>query len=107
MLDYFKKFKKSIDFMDGRDRIDLSTLCTGEAFHIDEFAFLSGENGDYAVFIVKEVKDHFLFGNSVVTDVLKQIETDGMEAELKEVGVVFEKVTSKKNRDYIAMRFVD
>lgn len=107
MLDYFKKFKKSIDFMDGRDRAELADLCTGEKYHIEEFAFLNGENGEYAVFIVKENENLFYFGNSVVSDVLKQVETDNMVEELRNVGVVFEKVVSKKKRAYIAIRFVD
>lgn len=107
MLDYFKKFKKSIDFMDGRDRADLADLCTGEKYHIEEFAFLSGENGEYAVFTVKENENFFYFGNSVVSDVLKQLETDNMSEELRSVGVVFEKVVSKKKREYITIRFVD
>ena len=107
MLDYFKKFKKSIDFMDGRDRAELADLCTGEKYHIEEFAFLNGENGEYAVFIVKENDNLFYFGNSVVSEVLKQVETDNMSEELRSVGVVFEKVVSKKKRAYIAIRFVD
>lgn len=107
MLDYFKKFKKSIDFMDGRDRAELADLCTGEKYHIEEFAFLNGENGEYAVFIVKENDNLFYFGNSVVSEVLKQVETDNMSEELRSVGVVFEKFVSKKKREYIAIRFVD
>ena len=107
MIDYFKKFKKSIDFMDGRDRAELADLCTGEKYHIEEFAFLNGENGEYAVFIVKENDNLFYFGNSVVSEVLKQVETDNMSEELRSVGVVFEKVVSKKKREYIAIRFVD
>lgn len=107
MLDYFKKFKKSIDFMDGRDRAELADLCTGEKYHIEEFAFLNGENSEYAVFIVKENENLFYFGNSVVSDVLKQVEMDNMSEELRSVGVVFEKAVSKKKRGYIAIRFVD
>lgn len=107
MLDYFKKFKKSIDFMEGCERADLADLCTGEKYHIEEFAFLSGENGEYAVFTVKENENIFYFGNSVVSDVLKQVEMDNMSEELRSVGVVFEKVVSKKKREYIAIRFVD
>lgn len=107
MLDYFKKFKKSIDFMDGRERADLADLCTGEKYHIEEFAFLSGENGEYVVFTVKENENIFYFGNTVVSDVLKQVEMDNMSEELRSVGVVFEKVISKKKREYIAIRFVD
>lgn len=107
MIDYFKKFKKSIDFMDGCARGDLSNLCTGEKYHIEDFAFLNGENGEYAVFTLKENKNLFYFGNSVVSEVLKQVETDNMVEALRNVGVVFEKVVSKKKRAYIAIRFVD
>lgn len=105
-LSYFKKFQRGIDFMEGRDRQELSTLCTGEPFHIEEFAFLTGEQGDYAVFTIKEMPEYFYFGNSVVTDVLTQVRDDVMSDELPNVSVVFEHKTSKKNREYIAMSFV-
>ena len=68
---------------------------------------MNGENGEYAVFTLKENKNLFYFGNSVVSEVLKQVETDNMVEELRNVGVVFEKVVSKKKRKYIAIRFVD
>lgn len=105
-LSYFKKFKRGIDFMDGRERKELSDLCTGEEFHIEQFDFLPGDNSDYAVFTVEELPGYFFFGNSVVTDVLQQIKDDEMTEDLPNVNVVFEKRTSQKNRDYIALSFV-
>lgn len=105
-LDYFKKFKRGVDFMDGAEKADLEDLCTGEMFHIADVAFLPGENSEYAVFTVSEKKDVFYFGNTVVTEILKEVQADGMIEEIPNIGVAFEKTTSKKNRDYIAMRFV-
>lgn len=104
---YFNKFKRGVEFMDGRKKIELSDLCTGEAMHIVDVAFLPGEMGDYAVFTTEEKPESFVFGNSVVTEILKQISDDGMVDELKNVGVVFSEKLSKKNRKYICMDFVD
>lgn len=104
---YFNKFKRGVEFMEGREKIKLSDLCTREAMHIVDVAFLPGEMGDYAVFTIEEKPESFAFGNSVVTEILKQISDDGMLDELKNVGVVFSERSSKKNRNYICMDFVD
>lgn len=104
---YFNKFKRGVEFMHGRKKIESSDLCTGEVMHIVDVAFLPGERGDYAVFTIEEKPDSFVFGNSVVTEILKQISDDGMVDELKNVGVIFSEKLSKKNRKYICMDFVD
>lgn len=104
---YFSKFKRGIDFMDGRSRIELSELCTGEPMKIEEVDFLRGDTGDYAVFTVDAHPENFVFGNSVVTEVLNQIKDDDKLDELPNVHVVFEKKVSKKGRDYICIDFVE
>lgn len=104
---YFSKFKRGIDFMDGRSRIELIALCTGEPMKIEDVDFLRGDTGDYAVFTVDIYPENFVFGNSVVTDVLKQIKEDDKLYELDNVHVVFEEKTSKKGRKYICIDFVE
>lgn len=106
---YFKKFvRQGIAFMDGAELADLSTLCTGNTYHIlDDYDFIEGEDNNFAVFHVLEVPGIFYFGNSVVNDILSTIAEDGMKTALADMEVKFSKhVSKKKNREYIAMEFV-
>lgn len=107
-MSYFDKFNTGagIPFMDGRDAGKIVDL-VGQAVHVSEFAFLKNDEGEYAVFIVAEDDKAFYFANSIVTDVLRQIEKDGMAPELPKQTVKIVKKTSKKGRDYTAIEFVD
>lgn len=104
-MGYFDKFNNGgIPFMEGRYKGNISDIL-GETLHIVDFGFINGDNGEYAVFYTREHADVFYFGNAVITDMLKEVQRDGMEAELSEQDIVFELRTSKKGRDYIAFRF--
>lgn len=107
-MGYFDKFNNGngIPFMDERDKASLSDL-VGQTVHIQDFSFLNGDNGQYAVFIVAEDPKAFYFGNSVITDVLQQIAADGMQAELPKIGVKLVGRKSKRGRDYIAVEFAE
>lgn len=103
-MGYFSKFSggAGIEFMDGRDK---GNLPIGVPVRIDEFAFLANEEGEYAVFTLQGTDSKFFFGNGIITETLKQVRVDGMGEALRKVDVVFEKRTSKKGREYTAMRF--
>lgn len=104
-MGYFSKFSSGagIEFMDGRDK---GYLPIGQTVRIDEFAFLANDEGEYAVFTLQGNGSEFFFGNSIITDTLKQVRDDGMGEALRKVDVAFEKHTSKKGREYTAMRFM-
>lgn len=104
-MGYFDKFNNGgIPFMEGRDKGNIFDIL-GETLHIVDFGFINGDNGEYAVFLTREHDDVFYFGNAVITDMLKEIQRDGMESELSEQEITFENRTSKKGREYIAFRF--
>ena len=104
-MGYFDKFNNGgIPFMEGRDKGNISDIL-GETLHIVDFGFINGDNGEYAVFLTAEHDDVFYFGNAVITDMLREVQKDGMESELAEQKIVFENRTSKKGREYIAFRF--
>lgn len=107
-LSYFKKFSGGgVDFMDGREKADVGVLTvSGEPVHIDNHAYLKNDEGEYAVFTVEEMPGFFFFGNSIITEVLKTVDEDGMEELLPKVGARFLSKRSKKNRDYTAIEFV-
>lgn len=104
-MGYFDKFNNGgIPFMEGRDKGNVSDIL-GDTVHIVDFGFINGDNGEYAVFLTAENDDIFYFGNQVITDMLKEVQRDGMETELAKQDIVFEERTSKKGRNYIAFRF--
>lgn len=109
-MGYFAQFNKDvgIPFMEGRTKID--TVC-GEEMHLADYAFLSGDNGDYAVMLFAEYPRNFMFGNKIITSDLKQIESDlGKEQALKalaSVGVKFTRNTSKRGREYVGVEFIE
>ena len=107
-MGYFAQFNagKGIPFMEGREKANLKDVLDRK-LHIDDFGFIKGEEGEYAVISFAEDKDYFYFANAIVTDALKKIKEDGKSEELKDVAVVFTLRMSNKNREYVAIEFIE
>lgn len=105
-MSYFDKFnREGIPFMEGRDKDKLDNVC-GRMLHIDDFGFIEGKDGQFAVIAFQEEPTKFYFGNSIVTEMLKEVQNDGMKNELRKQVIVFDKRTSKDNRVYTSFKFV-
>ena len=105
-MGYFDRFNnKGIPFMDNRDKGSLKDVC-GDVVHIDDFGFIAGDDGDYAVLALLEHPTEFYFANAVITDMLKQVEADNMKAELPKQPIKFEMTVSKKDREYMRFEFL-
>ena len=100
-----KNNNEGIPFMKDRTRGELTEILDKKV-NIKDFDFISGKNGDYAVFIIDEVADSFYFGGSVITDALKDI-SDEEKEEVKANGlpVLFYEAKSKNNRKYYGAKF--
>lgn len=107
-MGYFSKFNSGtgIPFMEGRNKQELSMLID-DPVHVEDYSFINGDDGDYAVFCVKEWPESFFFGNSVITDTFHQIDADGMKNGLGSVAMICHERTSKKGRLYTAVEFVE
>ena len=104
-MSYFDKFNnQGIPFMENRDKGDMHDLI-GKTVHIEDFGFIRNDEGDYGVIIVAEDKDNFYFYNAVITDMLHQVDNDGMRDELVKQNIVFSMATSKKGREYFKFEF--
>lgn len=105
-MGYFDRFQsKGIPFMENRDKGDMHDI-VGEVMRIDDFGFIRNEEGeDYAVISFSEKPDLFYFGNKVYTDMLKQVQADGMEEELAHQYLKIVQRESKKGREYFAFEF--
>ena len=99
-MGYFDKFKnEGVPFMEGKTKGELQDVLN-QKLHIDEFGFINGENGRFAVIHVKEYPEQFFFCNSVITEMLETVKEDGQEALLATSAITFSKAVSKKNREY-------
>lgn len=104
---YFKKFeRKGIAFMDERQKGDIKTL-VGETIHVDDFGFIKGRDGEYAVISTVEHPDKFYFAGLALTDIVRQVEEDGMREALKSQGIKLSMKRSKNGRDYMNVEFLD
>lgn len=107
-MGYFDKFKsKGIPFMDGKTKGDLSDI-VNQPLHIDDFGFINGANGEYAVVHFAEKRDMFYFGNAILTEMLQEVRKDGKEKELADIIICFDKRTAKETkREYMGFDLFD
>lgn len=104
---YFNQFSsKGILFMDDRDKGDIKTL-VGDVLHIDDFGFINGRDGEYAVVSFKEHPESFYFAGLALTDICRKIDADGMREELAAQPIVLTMKKSKNNRSYMSVDFLD
>ena len=104
-MGYFDRFnKKGIPFMDNRDKGDMHDILD-KPLHIEDFGFIQGDEGEYAVIAIKEEPEMFYFCNSVITEMLQQVDKDDMRDELPKQVIKFELATSKKGREYFRFEF--
>ena len=96
---------KGIEFMDKRTKGETEELLD-QVVTIRDYAFITGQEGEYAVFIIDEDADKFYFGGKVITDNLKALSEEEHE-ELKQEGLptLFAERVSKNKRKYISVEF--
>lgn len=106
-MGYWDRFNsKGIPFMDNRDKGNLRDIL-GKIVHIEDYGFIRNDEGDYGVIIVKEDAENFYFCNQVITDMLHQVDSDGMKEELANQPIKFELAESKKGREYFRFEFAE
>lgn len=79
---YFKNLtSQGVPFMDGRDRGDINDL-VNEDLHVEDYGYIRGKKGEYAVIAFREYPKNFYFGGMVLTDILHRIDRDNMKEQL-------------------------
>lgn len=108
MSNYFTNLNpsKGIPFMDGAEKGEKEELL-GEWLHIEDFGFINGENGDFAVLQIRERPGKFYFGNQIITEMLQRVNADSMKQHLAENAIKFTMRTSEKGRDYMTFEFAE
>ena len=96
-----------LPLMDGKDKGTTEDLI-GVIVTLNDFGFLSGDDGEYAVFTVQEEPKEFFFGGKVLTEALKEFEKDGYTESIREEGlplVLTKKKTKDGKKNYTAVLF--
>lgn len=105
-MGYFSKFsRKGIPFMEGRDKGKLRDM-TDRVLHIVDYGFIDGDHGRFAVIAFAEDEGKFYFGNSILTEMLEEVDEDGMREELAQEPVVLTMRMSKDGNEYMTFEFV-
>ena len=97
---------KGIEFMQGKNKGEMIEILN-KACTIRDYDFISGDDGEYVVFIIDEIDDEFFFGGKVLTDDMKQF-TDEDHEEIKANGLpvlLTEQKSKKTKRPYVAVEF--
>ena len=106
-MGYFDKFvRKGIPFMEGREKGNLREL-VNRPLHIVDFGFIEGKDGKFAVMSFMEDAGRFYFGNSIVTEMLEEVDADGMRDELAQQAIQFDlRVSKERGQEYMAFDFI-
>jgi len=101
-----KDFGSNLALMEGRTKGDCKEL-EGKIITISDYGFLTGTNGEYVVFICKEIDDSFYFGGSVLTQSFRILDDEGYRESILTEGVrlKLEEKRSKNGRNYVSVNF--
>ena len=107
-MGYFDKFKREgIPFMNTCEKGLIGEL-DGQVFHICEWGFLNGKNGDCVAFTISEKPGKFYFGNAILADILKAVEFDEMADIVPQTRCTTELKTSRRTgRPYRTFVFLE
>lgn len=96
-----KEFNNALPFMDGREKGELNSIKNVPVTIID-YGFMGDGDDEYIAFITKEVDDLFYFGGKVLTEQIKELDSEGYGDTIREEGlpVLFSDRKSKNNRVY-------
>lgn len=86
-----------LPIMNERDKGETDDLI-GIIVTLNDYGFLTGDAGEYAVFTVQEDPNEFFFGGKVLTDALKEFDADGYGDDIRENGLPM-LLTKKKTKD--------
>ena len=101
-----KQMNSGIEFMQGKEKGETTDLLDKKITIID-YDFLMGDDGEYAVFIIKEDDTKFYFAGTVLTNNLKLFNEEEKE-ELQKDGLptlLRERKSAKTKRTYVSVEF--
>lgn len=102
-----KQFEISLPLMEGREKGELDRIVNAPMTIVDYGFLKDDKQKEYVAFVVKEDPQHFFFGGQVLTDNMKQLDTEGYGEQIKKEGlpVLLGKKKSKEGRTYTTVEF--
>lgn len=102
--------ENGLPFMEGREKLEMDGNLLDTNLTVDNYGFMKGEFGEYAVITFKEYPQHFVQGASVVTQAFKNLDDSLTQEEVElliEEGFIvkFSKVKSKNKKNYVNVDF--
>lgn len=99
-----------LPIMEGREKLEVKGDILNRTLTVDDYGFLEGDDGQFAVITIKEYPNHFIYGSSVVTGAFLKFEALIPEEDRNKVlqhGLTFrlEEVMSKNKRKYTKITF--
>lgn len=94
-IDEMKARFNGCPLFENRDKAKIDTL-ENKVIVIDEYFELTGDDGNYYAFTIKDDNDHFYLSGGAITSLLAEFGDDAVGIEIK----VGEKVKTKSKRDY-------
>lgn len=106
LKEFAKALNNQSEVMVGREK-GMTKEIIGKIVTICDYEFLSGDDGEFVVFVCKEIPEFFFFGGKVLTDGIKQCDEHGYGDEIRNDGLKIKLVErkSKKGRDYISVEY--
>ena len=96
---------KGIEFMADRTKGNAEEL-HGKTVTIRDYAFITGTDGEYVVFIIDEDPEAFYFGGQVLTDNMKGFSEDEHSEIIRDgLPTKFDVRKSKNKRNYTTVEF--
>lgn len=108
-MSYFDKFThRGLPFMEGRESGKMSDILN-KVLHIEDYGWLVDDaGGQYPVITFKEDRKHFYFGGLALSEMLSQVDIDGMRNEVLKVGIKLHERTSRKaHRKYVGFDIIE
>lgn len=106
LKEFCKGLNSQLEIMNERSKGVIDEIIDKPVTIID-YDFMSGDDGDFVVFVCKEIPEVFYFGSKVLTDGLKKAQEQGYEEEIKREGLPIKlgKAKSKKGREYTSVKY--
>lgn len=104
---FIGNLKSQVEIMEGREKGDIDKII-GEVVTIRDYDFLTGDNGQYGVFVLDEYPTLFFFAGMVLTENLVKIEEGGMRDTVINEGLpmtLIKKRSKNSNRYYTNVQF--
>ncbi len=106
LKEFSKGLNSQVEIMNEKTKGVIDEII-GKCVTVNDYEFMSGDDGEFVVFTCKEIPDVFYFGSKVLTEGLKKCDEGGYGEEIRSEGLPIKlvKKKSKKGREYTGVEY--